>query len=185
MKRYILTGAPGAGKTAILRALEVAGHVVVEEAATDIIALEQARGRAEPWREPDFIDAIAELQRRRQLGAAGMSCDIQVFDRSPVCTLALARFLGFPVSAALRRELERIDGQAIYERQVFFIENLGFMTNTEARRISLDDAVLFGRVHEDAYRELGYDLVRVAPGTVEARAAAILRGVAALPSAAH
>jgi predicted ATPase len=39
MKRYILTGAPGAGKTAILRALERNGRVVIEEAATDVIAL--------------------------------------------------------------------------------------------------------------------------------------------------
>ena len=44
MSRYILTGAPGAGKIAVLRLLEFNGHVVAEEAATDIIALE-SRGR--------------------------------------------------------------------------------------------------------------------------------------------
>jgi predicted ATPase len=48
MKRFILTGAPGAGKTAIIRQLELDGFSVVEEAATDIIALEQTRGLAEP-----------------------------------------------------------------------------------------------------------------------------------------
>ena len=37
MPRYILTGAPGAGKTAVLRLLEVSGYTVVEEAATDVI----------------------------------------------------------------------------------------------------------------------------------------------------
>lgn len=42
MPRYVLTGAPGAGKTAILRQLEIEGHAVVEEAATDVIALAQA-----------------------------------------------------------------------------------------------------------------------------------------------
>ena len=42
MKRYILTGAPGSGKTAILRQLEREGFGVVDEAATDVIALEQA-----------------------------------------------------------------------------------------------------------------------------------------------
>ena len=34
MKRFIITGAPGAGKTAILRQLELDGFGVVEEAAT-------------------------------------------------------------------------------------------------------------------------------------------------------
>jgi predicted ATPase len=65
MKRYILTGAPGAGKTAILRHLELDGYGVVEEAATDIIALEQAHGVVEPWSHASFIDAIVNLQRAR------------------------------------------------------------------------------------------------------------------------
>jgi hypothetical protein len=47
MPGYILTGTPGAGKTAILRLLEVNGHAVVEEAATDAIAL----SNEEPWYE--------------------------------------------------------------------------------------------------------------------------------------
>jgi predicted ATPase len=33
MLRYILTGTPGTGKTAILRCLELDGYSVVEEAA--------------------------------------------------------------------------------------------------------------------------------------------------------
>lgn len=37
-RRYVLTGAPGAGKTMLLRALAERGHAVVEEAATDVIA---------------------------------------------------------------------------------------------------------------------------------------------------
>ena len=44
MKRYILTGTPGAGKTSILRMLAARGHSVVEEAATSLIALGQAGG---------------------------------------------------------------------------------------------------------------------------------------------
>jgi predicted ATPase len=49
MKRYIVTGAPGAGKTAIIRQLEIDGFGVVEEAATDVIALCHANGIGEPW----------------------------------------------------------------------------------------------------------------------------------------
>jgi predicted ATPase len=42
MRRFIITGAPGSGKTAILRQLGLDGFSVVEEAATDIIAAAQA-----------------------------------------------------------------------------------------------------------------------------------------------
>ena len=45
-REFILTGAPGAGKTVILRGLEAKGIDVVEEAATDVIALDQGRGVA-------------------------------------------------------------------------------------------------------------------------------------------
>ena len=62
MKRFIITGAPGAGKTAIIRQLELEGFSVVEEAATDVIASAHARGAAEPWTDSLFIDAVADLQ---------------------------------------------------------------------------------------------------------------------------
>ena len=77
MKRYILTGAPGAGKTAILRRLELDGFSVVEEAATDVIVLSQAQGVAEPWTHRSFIDAVVDLQRQRQLRVhrGGCGCD--------------------------------------------------------------------------------------------------------------
>jgi len=48
MKRFIVTGAPGSGKTSILRILEQGGYAVVDEAATDVIAAEQAQGTDQP-----------------------------------------------------------------------------------------------------------------------------------------
>ena len=60
MRRFIITGAPGAGKTAIIRQLELDGFGVVEEAATDVIAAAQARGISKPWTDPSFIDFDSE-----------------------------------------------------------------------------------------------------------------------------
>src|SRR5437016_4251825 len=125
MKRFILTGTPGAGKTAILRQLEREGFGVVEEAATDVIALEQAKGVAEPWTGPAFIDLVVDLQKRRQLRMARVPGEVQFHDRSAVCTAALADFLGYPISACLSRELLRIEQEGIYQQRVFFIRGLG------------------------------------------------------------
>jgi predicted ATPase len=58
MRRHVLTGAPGAGKTALANALRERGYPVVAEAATDVIAEEQARGVAQPWEGEDFLESV-------------------------------------------------------------------------------------------------------------------------------
>jgi len=65
-RRYVLTGAPGAGKTVLLHALAARGWPVVQEAATDVIAALQADGVDQPWTRDDFCDRIIALQRQRQ-----------------------------------------------------------------------------------------------------------------------
>jgi predicted ATPase len=90
VERYILTGTPGAGKTAVLHRLRALGCPVVAEAATSVIAREQARGRPRPWNGERFIDQVIELQHRRQTRPAPPGPGFRVFDRSPVCTAALS-----------------------------------------------------------------------------------------------
>ncbi len=179
MKRYIITGTPGCGKTSIIRSLELAGYLVVEEAATDIIALRQAQGIAEPWTHASFIDDITNLQKRREMRAADRSARVQFYDRSPLCTYALSVWLRYPISITLADEVDRIREEQIYQKQVFFIENLGFCEPTQARRISFEESLAFEKVHEKTYRSFGYECVRVAPLEVSARVEQIKRYVLA------
>lgn len=164
MRRFIITGAPGAGKTAIIRQLELDGFSVVDEAATDVIAAAQARGTAEPWTDPSFIDVVADLQKTREIRASYQPDEVQFHDRCVVCTAALAFFLGYPLSSLLTSELERIKEEAIYQNRVFLIRNLGFVTPTEARRISFEETLRFERIHEEIYRSFGFELVSVGSG---------------------
>jgi len=173
MKRFIITGAPGAGKTAVIRHLELEGFSVVEEAATDIIAAAQAQGTVEPWRDPSFIDEIARLQKQREIRGSYLPDGIQFHDRSVVCTAALAVYLGHPCSPFLTSELERVKNEAVYQPQVFFLRNLGFITPTDARRITFEESLRFEDIHEDTYRRFGFTLVYVEPGNVSARVSTI------------
>jgi predicted ATPase len=178
MPWYVLTGAPGSGKTAILRQLEQDGFPVVEEAATDVIALAHAHRQAEPWASPGFADQIVALQlRREQRAAAAHGMATVFFDRSPVCTLALCRFLGQPVSSMLPAEVDRAVAARRYGEAVFFVRGQGFVTPTAARRISPADAVAFEKVHEETYRELGFRLIEVAPGPLADRVGVVKREI--------
>src|SRR5271156_4950018 len=175
MRRYVLTGTPGCGKTSIIRALEVAGYFVVEEAATDIIALRHAQGIDKPWTGASSIDDIVNLQKQRQRQVASLATAVQFHDRSPVCTYALSVWLGFPISMTLADEMARIEKERIFQKQVFFIEHLGFCEPTQARKISFEDSLRFEKVHEETYRSFGYERVRVPPRDLAARVEQIKR----------
>lgn len=174
MKRYILTGTPGSGKTTLIRCLEMLGHTVVEEAATDVIAWAQAQGDQEPWNHPGFIDQILKLQNQRERQAEYIQGPMQFFDRSPICTYALARYLNYEPFPLLLEELARIEHNSIYQKQVFFIENLGFCQPTEARRISFEEALAFEKIHEEAYVQLGYHCFKIPALPLEERVQMIL-----------
>jgi predicted ATPase len=126
-------------------------------------------GRHEPWRDPGFIDSITLLQRQRLVQPAPPATAVQVFDRSPICTLALARYLGLPSTPLLDKEIQRAVAEGIYQPRVFFVHLLGFITRTAVRRISLAQSVTFERFHQQAYRNHGFELLDVPAGTVEER----------------
>jgi predicted ATPase len=164
-RRYAFTGAPGAGKTVLLHALRDRGWHVVDEAATDVIAERQAAGVDEPWTVADFTERIAARQRSR--ADERSEAAVTLFDRSPLCTLALARYLGHPVGPRLDAEVAH--AVATLERQVFLVRPLGFVTPTDARRISYEASLDFGDVHEQVYRGHGFTLLDVPAAPVPER----------------
>ncbi|HEV8194002.1 MAG TPA: AAA family ATPase [Ktedonobacterales bacterium] len=174
MKRYILTGTAGSGKTSIIHALKRQGYAVVEEAATDISTLEQRQGNPEPWRQPDFIAKIVRLQQQRQLATSTEPCELQFYDRSPMCTYALSRYLGYPPSPDLLQELERIEREQVYQRRVFFIDNLGLCLPTEVRRISFEESLTFEKIHLETYVSFGYDCINIAAKSLAERVSSII-----------
>lgn len=99
--------------------------------------------------------------------------EVQSHDRSAICTAALAAYLGHPVRDTLARELERIQTEAIFQKRAFFVRNLGFIRPTPARRITYEETLRFERVHEETYRNLGYEIVFVERGGLSERVAAI------------
>jgi predicted ATPase len=61
---------------------------------------------------------------------------------------------------------------------VFFIRNLGFITPTEARRITFEQTLRFERIHGETYRRFGFDLVSVKPASLLERVSIIKAAIA-------
>lgn len=167
VKRFIFTGTPGSGKTSVIKKLEKSGYAVIYEAATDVISTEQAKGIEKPWEEPEFVDKITLMQKERQMHSTG---NIQFYDRSPFCTYALGKYLAhwkgleFKPSPVLLDEIDRCLKNGVYQNQIFFFENLGFIELTSARKISYEDALIFEQIHLDVYKEFGFDIMMVPKG---------------------
>ncbi|MBI1327538.1 MAG: AAA family ATPase [Alphaproteobacteria bacterium] len=185
MKRYILAGTPGVGKTTLLRAFDDLGYPVVEEAATDLITRHYTHGAAEPWKRPAFIDNIVKLQKERQLEAPDKAGDVQFHDRAVVCTYALAQYLGFDISDVLMEEINRTVSENVFERDVFFIRPLGFCIPTDVRTINYDETLKFEKIHEAAYEKFGYNLVSIEKNPVDTRVEDILKHVGLAAAAAN
>ncbi len=177
MRRCILTGAPGAGKTTLIDAVAARGFATVAEAATDVIAAEQGQGIAEPWTRPPFIETIARLQIARQAEADMLGLSPQFHDRSLVCTHALAVFLEFPVPDWLMLAIVEQRAREDFGTSAFLIEGLGFVTPTAARRIGPAEARRFEAVHVQSYTRFGYELIRVGAGAAAQRVAELLAAV--------
>lgn len=160
VKRYILTGTPGSGKTSIINILKNQHYSIIDESATDIIAQEQNKGHNRPWEQENFIDKIIHLQKQRQIEADTI-VPLQFYDRSPFCTYALARYLHIEPSETLLDEIERILKNKIYENKVFFIENLGFCTPTDARQISFEESLIFEQTHTEIYTQFGCECIKI------------------------
>jgi predicted ATPase/GrpB-like predicted nucleotidyltransferase (UPF0157 family) len=176
IKRFILTGAPGSGKTAVVQELEKLGYVVIHESATDVIGREQQLGNMQPWEKSDFVDKIIAMQKHRQAEVSG---GLQFYDRSPFCTYALGRYLShghnsFKPSPTLLAEIDRCLKQSIYQSKVFFFESLGFIESTSARKISFAEALIFEKIHLDVYQAFGFEIIPVSKNSIEARCQFIL-----------
>jgi hypothetical protein len=116
------------------------------------------------------MSSIAGLNRRRcerQQRPPPVATALQLFDRSPICTLALAHYIGRPISPMLAAEVDRVVADGVNPPRVFFVHLLRFVTPTTARRISYPQSVGFERLHQQAYRNHGFELVDVPTSTVE------------------
>jgi predicted ATPase len=164
---YIVTGAPGSGKTAILDHIG-AGVRRVGEAAREVLAEQRSvDGVGTPDRDASlFLDLL--LQRSIDMHVAAQRWEGSVvFDRGIPDCIAYAIMLGVdPKPTLLASQRHR------YNNQVLLLEPWEeiYVVDDE-RTMSFADTVPFHRALMDAFERAGYSLVPVPHDSVDNRAA--------------
>jgi predicted ATPase len=170
MKKYVLTGSSGAGKSCLITALELRNEYVVREAARDYIEYQKANGVAVPSEAPDFEEKILALHILRE---SRVPPDInRVFlDRGKLDHLAFSAYFNWPIPDFLRKAAEDCDYDLIFLVEPFDAE-WGSLEAPDYKRPSRTYTTLI-----QTYKDFGYNLIRVPPGKITDRVNFILEYV--------
>jgi predicted ATPase len=167
---YILTGAPGSGKTTILDNLG-ADIRCVGEPAREILAEQRSIGGAGTHdRDPSlFIELLLQRSIAKHEAAQGWE-GAAVFDRGVPDCVAYATLMGMdPSPSILASEAYR------YHSEVLILEPWEeIYTVDDERTMSFSETIGFHEAILHAYEQTGYVLIDVPRDPVENRAAFVL-----------
>jgi len=164
---HIVTGAPGTGKTALLRSSRTAARTVAEP-AREVLAQQRSVGGDSAWdRNPErFVELLLQSSIDKY-EEARMWGGVVVFDRGIPDCIAYAELAGIdPTPSIEAATTYRYNRQVLVTRPWEEI-----YTTDDERKGTFADAVAFHRLIESAYDRAGYTLVEIPRGPVEDRAA--------------
>jgi len=176
LRRILVTGGPGSGKTSLIEALAAAGHATSPEAGRAVIRRQQAiDGQALPWKDRALF---AELMLDRDLEAHARAGDEDgpvFFDRGLPDVVGYLTLCGLPVPAHVERTARDIR----YDRQVFIAPVWPEIFSRDAeRRQNLDEAHRTFDAMVEVYPRFGYDLIELPKAPVAERVAFVLSQLA-------
>lgn len=164
MARWIVTGAPGAGKTTVLDHLAARGYHVVPESARREIAERLARGL--PPR-PDPVSFVRAVLARDRAASSATTSGTVLFDRGLPDTLGSALGVGPHDEAEIRAELRIVP----FEPRVLLFPPWPEIYRTDSERDqSYTEAVIVDGMIRRYYTRFGFELLEIPRSSVEARA---------------
>ncbi len=163
---FVLTGAPGSGKTAILDRLR-GEFRCVNEPAREVLAEQRATGGRGTWdQEPSLFVRLLLQRSIEKYEAARRSGETVIFDRGiPDCVVYAIRAGTDPSPSQTAVDAFR------YQPHVLFLEPWGDIYETDEERImSFEDTVSFSEALRDVYGRSGYTIVPVPATSIDDRA---------------
>lgn len=170
MPGYVLTGAPGTGKSTLIHLLSTRFTTVAEPARALIAEHIAATGEPTLDGRPQlFFDRLLErsidLYKESSIGS-----ETVFFDRGIPDCIAYASIMGLDTRVAARES-----SKFRYETQVFIAPPWeDIYTTDDMRRATFDQVVQFDQHIREAYLQLGYVLIELARATPQERLKAVL-----------
>lgn len=164
---FVLTGAPGTGKTAILSHVGSGLHTVAEP-ARELIAEHRAanNGMAPEWSFDEFVALLLTRSISKYDSATGEDRPV-VFDRAIPDCVAYANHLGADPTASAKAAA----GRRCHSDVLMLRPWREIYTTDDERNMTFDQVVSFQNHLEAAYTEAGYRLVEVPRSSLEERSA--------------
>jgi predicted ATPase len=164
----VITGAPCSGKTAVIHMLEQRGYQVVHEVARAYIDNELMKGKtlleikSDEWAFEHHI-----LMEKVRIESTLKKDEIIFFDRGVPDSIAYYKLNGLDSVEPFQKS------GAVRYQNVFFLERLLFLPDP-VRSENEQTARRLGRLIEESYQSLGYDLIQVPLLSVEERTQFVL-----------
>lgn len=173
VKKYVLTGEPGAGKISLLIYLEMLGELTIREASEDLIRYQHALGVVAPRLEdPNFEEKVLKLQLPRE---PNISPNLhRVFlDKGLLDVLGYYQALDRYPCELMQSVIQRLQQEKVYEK-IFIIEHQGVIETTSIRIENIEQALYIEKLQAENYKQFGYELIRVPFDSVKVRTEMIL-----------
>ncbi len=176
-KAYIITGAPGAGKSSIIRELEKQQKKVIHECARDVVLLYEAKNKKLDRNSGIFDLEIANLQLAREKIIFRFNAKEDIFlDRSLLDSLAFIEYYERKVPPSLMKLLEEAKESVRGKfKAVFLIKMLKKRSKYSIE--SLKDSKILENLIYKIYKKLGLKIIIIEEETVENRVKKILNHV--------
>ena len=172
MKKVIITGSPGTGKSSLLRELSQHFEVAEEVSRSLIIAHQNKSRNISPWGDVETFAALA-LERMIQ------QCDQQlseccVFDRAIPDVIVALRHRNKRVAPVFLRAVKKY----MTGSMVFFAPPWEAIYVTDAQRPETFEQTLpMSRLTKDVYSDLGFELIELKKTTPAKRASQMIEKI--------
>ena len=170
MKKFVITGAPGTGKTSIINHLKTKGYNCVDEISREIISEQIAcDGDILPWKNLfAFSERVFKLRESQLINSKNT---LIFFDRGIVDIDAYMKLDRLEIPKYLEESINKNR----YNIDVFYTPIWeGIYINDKERKESLEQAKQIENEILSSYKLYDYRLIKVPKGSVQERANFIL-----------